>query len=74
MRKTVLFALLLIFACGTQTNIPAPKNGESFYSESLKEGQAVANMMQWKITTVDTIREKDGRRVFLFHYKSLNRD
>lgn len=74
MKKLVISALLVIFACGTQTNIPAPKNGESFYAESYKEGQAVVNMMQWRITDVDTVIGEDRRKVFLFHYKSLNRD
>jgi hypothetical protein len=73
MKKLILSTLLIIFSCGTQKNIPAPKTGESFYAESIKDGEDIMNMMRWKLTSVDTLKEKDGRKVYLFHYKDLTK-
>ena len=71
--KKITIILLLISACGTQLNIPEPKVGESFYAESIKDGEDIMTMMRWKLIKTDTLKEKDGRKVYLFHYKDLTK-
>lgn len=72
MKKTFIIALLIIFSCGTQLNIPTSKSGKSFYAGSIKEGIKAVKMFDWELTHLDTIKQKDGRNIYLFHYKNLN--
>lgn len=52
-------------------NIPEPKHGESFYSESFEDGLDIIKTMRWELLYTDTIHQKGYRDVYLFHYKNL---
>jgi hypothetical protein len=68
----IIFIFFLIFlSCSTQKNIPESKFGESFYSESYEDGLDIIKTMYWELIYTDTIRQKDYRDVYLFHYKIL---
>lgn len=64
-----LIGFLLFLCCSTQMNIPEFKNGESFYSESMEDGQEIMKTMHWKLIKIDTIKQKGYRDVYLIHYK-----
>lgn len=69
---TFIFIFFLgILSCSTQKNIPEPKHGESFYSESFEDGLDIIKTMRWELLYTDTIHQKGYRDVYLFHYKIL---
>jgi hypothetical protein len=61
--KYLLF--LLLFGCAT---IPEPKNGETFYLESLKNCDEILSAMRCELVKIDTLKY-DKRVVYLIHYK-----
>jgi hypothetical protein len=67
MKKILIIALLFI-ACSS--TIPQPKNGESYYAESVKDGMQVLEVFKYKLNRIDTIRIKGSRDIYLFHYKN----
>jgi hypothetical protein len=68
MKKLMWFLLPVILFCSTQMNIPESKHGESFYSESIEDGQDIMKEMHWELIKIDTIKQKGYRNVYLIHY------
>jgi hypothetical protein len=68
MRKAVLIFFSLFLFCSPGKKVVIDKH--SFYAGSVKEGQDIAKMYDWKIIRIDTCRDGNGT-AYLFHYKEL---
>ena len=68
MKKTVLIFFALFLFCSPGKKVVIDKH--SFFAGSIKEGQEIAEMYNWKIRRVDTVLEGPSKS-YLFHYKEL---
>jgi hypothetical protein len=68
MKKIILVFSILFLCCALGKKVIIDKH--VFYAGSVKEGQEIAKMHEWKIVRVDTCQDGNGA-FYLFHYKEL---
>lgn len=68
MANRILIVLALFLCCSGPGKLIQDRH--TFYAGSVKEGQQILEMYDWKCTKIDTLRDAGGKS-YLFHYKEL---